>query len=123
MTVSKGVLFNIVGGENLSLFEVNEAAEVIRKAVDPEANIIFGVAQDPAMDKEVRITLIATGFVSPNGLDENGNDEEDMNKLLRGLKSSEDDLDVPSFLRRPLALHRRQTIIPSKTTKSPSREY
>jgi len=65
---SKGVLFNVVGGSDLSLFEVNEAAEVIRQAVDPDANIIFGVAHDPAMDKEVRITLIATGFVSKMGL-------------------------------------------------------
>ena len=58
------MLFNVVGGSSLTLFEVNEAAEVIKQAVDPEANIIFGVAHDPSMDKEVRITLIATGFAS-----------------------------------------------------------
>ncbi|MFH1002665.1 MAG: cell division protein FtsZ, partial [Chloroflexota bacterium] len=52
---SKGVLFNIVGGSSLTLMEVNQAAEVIRQAVDPDANIIFGVAHDPCMDKEVRI--------------------------------------------------------------------
>ena len=56
------MLFNIVGGTNLTLFEVNEAAAIIKQAVDSEANIIFGVAHDPAMDKEVRITLIATGW-------------------------------------------------------------
>ncbi|GAI57173.1 unnamed protein product, partial [marine sediment metagenome] len=62
------VLFNVVGGSSLTLFEVNEAAEVIKQAVDPEANIIFGVARDPTMDKEVKITLIATGFASKTGL-------------------------------------------------------
>src|SRR3989338_2703187 len=61
---SRGVLFNIVGGNNLTLFEVNQAAEVIKAAVDPEANIIFGVARDTTMDKEVKITLIATGFAA-----------------------------------------------------------
>ena len=61
---SKGVLFNVVGGSSLTLFEVNEAAEIIKQAVDPEANIIFGVAHDPNMDNEIRITLIATGFHS-----------------------------------------------------------
>jgi cell division protein FtsZ len=59
---AKGVLFNVIGSENLSLFEVNEAAEIIKQAVDPEANIIFGVVHDSRMDKDVKITLVATGF-------------------------------------------------------------
>jgi len=104
---SKGVLFNIVGGTSLTLFEVNEAAEVIRQAVDPEANIIFGVAHDPTMDKDVKITLIATGFVNIQGVSELGKEEE-MSDFLNGLKKSEDELDVPSFLRKPLFSHRRQ---------------
>ena len=77
---SKGVLFNIVGGSSLTLMEVNHAAEVIRQAVDPEANIIFGVAHDPCMDKEVRITLIATGFVTKTGMPEAG--DEELSNLL-----------------------------------------
>ncbi|MFC1958748.1 cell division protein FtsZ [Chloroflexota bacterium] len=109
---SMGVLFNVVGGSNLSLFEVNEAAEVIRQAVDPEANIIFGVAHDPSMDKEIKITIIATGFVTKQGLAGIGKDEE-LTKFLTNLKKSEDELDVPSFLRRPLFNHRRQAAIPS----------
>ena len=116
---SKGVLFNIVGGNNLSLFEVNESAEVIKQAVDPEANIIFGVAHDPAMDKEVKITLIATGFVSKMGMVGVSEDEE-LSQILKGIKS-EEELDVPSFLRRPLFSHRRQAITPStKAVKTPS---
>ena len=59
---AKGVLFNVTGGDNLSLFEVNQAAEIIKQAVDPEANIIFGVVRDSLMDKDIKITLIATGF-------------------------------------------------------------
>ena len=57
-----GVLFNITGGLDLTLYEVNEAAEIISKAAHPEANIIFGAVQDPAYDGKVKITVIATGF-------------------------------------------------------------
>ena len=108
---SKGVLFNVVGGSSLTLAEVNEAAEVVKQAVDPEANIIFGVAHDPSMDNEVRITLIATGFASKTGL-AGVSREDEFTQLLKDLKS-EDELDVPSFLRRPLFSHRRQAITPS----------
>ncbi|MBA7479460.1 Cell division protein FtsZ [subsurface metagenome] len=115
---SKAVLFNVVGGSSLTLFEVNEAADVIRQAVDPEANIIFGVAQDPDMDNEIRITLIATGFISKLGLTGAGQEDE-LTQLLKGLKS-EEELDVPSFLRRPLFSHRRQTTTPPGKPLQPS---
>ncbi len=59
---ARGVLFNITGGMDLTLFEVNEAADIISKAAHPEANIIFGAVQDPAFDGRVKITVIATGF-------------------------------------------------------------
>jgi len=117
---SKGVLFNVVGGSSLTLFEVNEVAEVIKQAVDPEANIIFGVAHDPGMEKEIKITLIATGFVSKTGLAGMGRDEE-LTQFLTSLKRSEDELDVPSFLRRPLFSHRRQVLTQSTNLdKTPS---
>ncbi len=115
---AKGVLFNVVGGTSLTLYEVNEAAEIIKQAVNPEANIIFGVAHDPSMDKDVKITLIATGFVNNEGYADTGKDEE-LSKILNNIKKSEDELDVPSFLRRPLLSHRRQVITPSmKATRS-----
>jgi len=110
---STGVLFNVVGGNNLTLFEVNEAAQVIRQAVHPEANIIFGVAHDARMEKEIKITLIATGFASMNKIAGGTNQDEELNQFLAGLKKSEDELDVPSFLRRPLFSHRRQVATPS----------
>ncbi len=109
-----GVLFNIVGGSNLTLFEVNEAAETIRKAVDPEANIIFGVAHDENMDKEVQITLIATGFSAAKTGMIGAKQNKQVNDALVNLKNREDELDVPSFLRRPLFSHRRH-IAPADT--------
>ena len=115
---AKGVLFNVAGGPGLSLFEVNQAAEVIREAVDPAANIIFGVVQDPSMKEEIRITLIATGFASKLGL-AGVSREDEFTELLKGLKS-EEELDVPSFLRRPIFSHRRQPITQStKLIKTP----
>ncbi len=57
-----GVLINITGGVSLGLLEINEAANMISQAVDPDANIIFGAGIDESMDDGVRITVIATGF-------------------------------------------------------------
>jgi cell division protein FtsZ len=62
MEGAKGVLLNITGGTDLALSEINEAADVIAQAADPEANIIFGAVIDPKLDNEVKITVIATGF-------------------------------------------------------------
>lgn len=93
---AKGILFNITGGNSLTLAECNEAAEVIAQAVDPEANIIFGVVFDPKMDGDVQITIIATGFVANYGA--GIPTESELRRMLRGV--AEDSLDVPSFLRR-----------------------
>jgi cell division protein FtsZ len=59
---ARSILFNIKGGDDLSLFEVNEAAETVRANAHPEANIIFGAVIDPEMRDEVQLTVIATGF-------------------------------------------------------------
>lgn len=61
---AQGILFNITSGPNLSLFEVNEAAEIIKRKAHPDANIIFGAVIDENLTDELRITLIATGFDS-----------------------------------------------------------
>jgi cell division protein FtsZ len=63
---ASGVVFNITGGEDMTLHEVNAAAETIYEVVDPNANIIFGAVIDPKMDGEIRITVIATGFTPKN---------------------------------------------------------
>ncbi|MEW6029039.1 MAG: cell division protein FtsZ [Chloroflexota bacterium] len=59
---ARGVLFNVTGGPNLTLFEVNQAAAIIRETAHPDVNLIFGAVIDPDMGDEVRITVIATGF-------------------------------------------------------------
>ena len=59
---ARGILFNVTGGLDLSLFEVNEAAEIIRETAHPDANIIFGAVIDEMLSDEVRVTVVATGF-------------------------------------------------------------
>lgn len=59
---ARGILFNITGGPDLSLFEVNEAATIIKSAAHPDCNVIFGAVVDENMKDQVRITVIATGF-------------------------------------------------------------
>ncbi|NLZ27248.1 MAG: cell division protein FtsZ [Chloroflexi bacterium] len=57
-----GILFNVTGGPNLSLFEVNQAAAIIKETASPDVNLIFGAVIDENMDDKIRITVIATGF-------------------------------------------------------------
>lgn len=115
---AKGVLFNVTGGDTLTLFEVNEAAEVIRNAVDPEANIIFGVTFDSAMENELKITLIATGFASTyKGKKVIGKDAE-LQKLMQG-EDAESALDIPTFLRSPMA--KRQMVADNTPAPEPKK--
>jgi len=114
---AKGVLFNITGSDNLTLHEVNLAAEIIRQAVDPGANIIFGVRRDEKMDKDIKITLVATGFAQANSIGQM--EDEEVKKLLKSLKV-EDELDIPSFMRKPLFNDRR--VMPSYTPQTSKTE-
>ena len=59
---ARGILFNVIGGNDLSMHEINTAAEVITAAADPDANIIFGATISPELEGEVIITVVATGF-------------------------------------------------------------
>ncbi|MCX7911390.1 MAG: cell division protein FtsZ [Dehalococcoidales bacterium] len=103
---AKGVLFNI-SGANLTLYEVNSAAEIIRQAVDPSANIIFGVVLDPKLGNDVRLTLIATGFLTRDRM--MGEDhEKELANLLKGI--ADEELDMPSYTRQ------RQVSQEAKTT-------
>jgi cell division protein FtsZ len=96
---ARGVLYHIAGGNNLTLFEVNDAAEEIKKGVDPDANIIFGVIIDPNMDKEVRLTLIATGLEEGEGFGSQRADKKEA-KIMQTLKATNpDNLDVPAYTR------------------------
>jgi cell division protein FtsZ len=59
---ARGILFNVTGGSNLTLFEVNQAAAIIKETAHPDVNLIFGAVIDPEMGENLRITVIATGF-------------------------------------------------------------
>lgn len=92
---AKGVLLNFTGGPNTTLFEVNEAADIIAKAADPEATIIFGATIDEAFEDQVRVTVIATGF-DPLPLKVGGSKVE--TPVIEPFKGR--DLDIPAWMRR-----------------------
>jgi cell division protein FtsZ len=96
MQGAKRVLFNI-SGDNLTLYEVNNAADVIRQAVDPNANVIFGVVMDPNLGNDVRLTMVATGFITREAMI-SANNERELARLLKGI--GEDELDIPSYVRQ-----------------------
>lgn len=91
---ARGILLNITGSSNLGLFEVNDAAEIIAEAADPEANIIFGAVIDETLRDEVRVTVIATGFDGAGSRRRTGLRELEIPTF------NNDDLDIPAFLRR-----------------------
>lgn len=106
---AKGVIINITGGEDLGLHEVNTAAELVQRSVDPEANIIFGTVTDPNMADEIQITVIATGFEKNEPISSIGVDnivsktwEKKINSIPASTETSsaQNDLDIPSFLRK-----------------------
>jgi cell division protein FtsZ len=104
-----GILLNITGGKDLGLFEVNEAAEIIQNAADPNANIIFGAVIDENLGDEVRVTVIGTGFDHRGGGLRTSARRERSSRPDRGprigdrerssLEISDDEIDVPPFLR------------------------
>lgn len=105
---ARGVLLNITGGSDLGLFEVNMAAELVQKSADPDANIIFGAVIDENLKDEIIITVIATGFEKVPVIKKK---EKSPEKATPGSEKpgigytgsssfSEDELDIPTFLRR-----------------------
>ena len=99
MDGAKRVLFVISGGPTLSLQEVQEAADVIQDMSDPEANIIFGTCRDPKLEDEVKITMVAASF--PLLQDGQMAREAELERLLQDvIPETEEELDVPAFLRR-----------------------
>ena len=90
---AEAVLLNITGDKDLSLFEINEASDLIREAVDDNANIIFGAGVDESLKDQVKVTVIATGF----DLEKMEKDREEKEKMER-FKATE--MTVPTFLQR-----------------------
>jgi cell division protein FtsZ len=99
MDGAKRVMFMVTGGPSLSLKEVQDAANVIQELADPEAMIIFGTCRDPKMEDEIKIVMVAAAF--PVLPDVQQNREADLQRLLQdAVPEAEEELDVPSFLRR-----------------------
>src|SRR6201981_2917281 len=104
-----GMLLNITGPEDLGLFEVNEAAQLVQAEADDNANIIFGSVVDQSMHDEIRVTVIATGFegfeLLPPSPPRGPRRYESRPRVsaedteIRKLRVSEDDIDVPGFLK------------------------
>jgi cell division protein FtsZ len=116
-----GILFNVTGGESLTLFEVNQAAAIIKETAHPDVNLIFGAVIDPAMGDEIRLTVIATGFDSTSmharsqrtrftsalnsGSKEASQSENTETPVRRSLAEfgsqlyNTDEIEVPAFLR------------------------
>jgi cell division protein FtsZ len=95
-----GVLFNVTGGMDMTLQEINEAAEVIRRTVDPNANIIFGAVLDKALTDEMRITVIATGFRAAKAKSQPAAAPSNILEMpRRHYATGTDDLEIPAFLR------------------------
>ena len=106
---AKGILFNITGGDDLSMYEVDEAAKVITDAADPEANIIFGAVINENYTGEMKVTVIATGF-SDVGKKKPGHASlmrqafgmRDPETGKSGVNDEYSELDTPAFMRRKL---------------------
>ena len=103
---AKGVLFNITGGSDLSINEIEQASQTISSVVDPDANIIFGTVTDERLNNEMRITLIGTGFPSLESPYKSEKNETNISSSDRPLSNQEssrnnkNDLDIPPFLRK-----------------------
>jgi cell division protein FtsZ len=110
---AKGVLINITGGPDLTLYEVNVASTIIREAADEDANIIFGAVIDENLRDEMKITVIATGFgqeavavasaASVSSLPVSAprfvqRPSDDLSRPM--MQARPDDLDVPTFIRK-----------------------
>ncbi len=111
---ARGILFNVTGGSDLSLFEVNQAAAIIKETAHPDVNLIFGAVIDPNLGDELRVTVIATGFEGTptrrparrtaasrvSAPKEAGAKAEALVESFQPQTFDLNDLDIPAFLRR-----------------------
>jgi cell division protein FtsZ len=96
---ARGVIFNITGGPDMAMYEVNEAAEMISRAVDSDAQIIFGASIDPAMQGKVRVTVLAAGFGAARTYRQSVGHAFETGKIDTVTPVNMDDIEVPAFLR------------------------
>ncbi len=123
---AKGILFNITGGNDLSMFEVDEAARIITETASPEANIIFGAVIDEAYTGQIKCTVVATGFdmadtistpafqtpaqryltksaPTSGGRPPDMIQKDDKPEQKPAVQISEEELEVPAFMRKPIS--------------------
>ena len=112
-----GVLLNITGGPNMGIMEVTEAAEMVQQAADPDANIIFGAGIDETLGDSLRITVIATGFTTPN----KGMQSTNINKLKKADKQ-EDDLELFSTIDDASSAEPEEEELDFPTFRTPERQ-
>lgn len=126
---AKGILFTVAGGKDLSMHEINDAAQIITKSSDPNAKVIFGAIIDERLEDEIKITVVATGFASDDvpfkdrarraspriiptlGIQEEDEEEEEFNnrpsaqekfspRPQTGAYGEDDELEIPAFIRK-----------------------
>lgn len=126
---AKGLLFNVSGGPDLAMYEINDAAKIITESIDKEAKVIFGAVEDPRLKKgEIKITVIATGFGAKSGNSDKESGKSNFNPVIKTVstvesffapksqnqsqnpenqakkneekKEESDEWDIPAFLRR-----------------------
>lgn len=105
---AKGILFNVTGGNDLSMFEVDEAARIITEAADPDATIIFGAVVNDSYTGEIKVTVIATGFDEVLRREKPSFFQREHSGLQQGVGSApmrpvESELDIPAFIRKKVA--------------------
>ena len=117
---ARAILINVTGGEDLTLAELHEACRIVQQAADDDANIIFGLVQDGAMQEQVKVSVIATGFDAPAAPrrtaiqppaertriplveDPLPEDSGFGPNLMNGRNPKDDFFEIPTFLRRPM---------------------
>lgn len=99
---AKGILFNVTGGNDLSMFEVDEAARIITEAADPDATIIFGAVVNDSYTGEIKVTVIATGFdeVRRERPSFFQREHGSLQSVTGPQKPVENELDIPAFIRK-----------------------
>jgi len=122
------VLFSVSGGDDLTMYEINEAAKVITDSIHPEAKVIFGAVNDPTLKKgELKVTVIATGFaeVEPvlreaentdknkggivqsakqgqSGAGNNSDQNQNIQNIQKPKEEEDEDWDIPAFIRKKM---------------------
>ncbi len=97
---ARGILFNVTGGESLKLFEVNQAAAIIKETAHPEVNLIFGAVIDESLGENLRITVIATGFEGQSLSSTSKRSERTLSKTESNQNSTPQQRPLPSMLNK-----------------------